>query len=383
LKKITYLISNINKAIAFEWIVEQLDPERYQLSFILLNPGVSEFENYLAEHHIPFTRIDYCGPGDLPKALLRTIQIFKKSKPDIIHCHLFDATLMGLTAGKLAGVKKRIYTRHHSTYNWQYNKKGVWLDRLINWLATDIVAISKNVRKVLLKTEHVPLHKIHLIHHGFDLDAFRIVDKERIKSLSDKHKIIGKKPIIGVIARWIEWKGIQYIIPAFRKLLETHPDALLILANANGPYKPEIERLLHELPEDTFQTIPFENDLFALYQLFDVYVHTPINPTIEAFGQTYVEALAAGVPSVFTMSGVAPEFIEHEKNALLVPFEDEHEIYKSIMRLLRDKDLSARLVENGKRDIQTFALHHMIHRLEKLYLASERQVRRWSDPLSA
>jgi glycosyltransferase involved in cell wall biosynthesis len=383
LKKITYLISNIDKAIAFEWVVEQLDRERFQLSFILFNPTVSKFEDYLAEHHIPFTRIDYHNLGDLPQALLRTVQIFKKSKPDIIHCHLFDATLMSLTAGKLAGVKKRIYTRHHSTYNWQYNKKGVWLDRLINWLATDIVAISENVRKVLLKNEHVPPRKIHLIHHGFDLDAFRIVDKERIKSLSDKHKIIGKKPIIGVIARWIEWKGIQYIIPAFRKLLETHPDALLILANANGPYKPEIERLLHELPEDTFQTIPFENDLFALYQLFDVYVHTPINPTIEAFGQTYVEALAAGVPSVFTMSGVAPEFIEHEKNALLVPFEDEHEIYKSIMRLLRDKDLSARLVENGKRDIQTFALHHMIHRLEKLYLASERQVRRWSDPLSA
>jgi glycosyltransferase involved in cell wall biosynthesis len=368
LKKITYLVSCIDKAIAFEWIVEQLDPERYQLSFILLNPGVSEFENYLAEHHIPFTRIDYCGPGDLPKALLRTIQIFKKSKPDIIHCHLFDATLMGLTAGKLAGVKKRIYTRHHSTYNWQYNKKGVWLDRLINWLATDIVAISKNVRKVLLKTEHVPLHKIHLIHHGFDLDAFRIVDKERIKSLSDKHKIIGKKPIIGVIARWIEWKGIQYIIPAFRKLLETHPDALLILANANGPYKPEIERLLNELPEDSFQTIPFENDLFALYQLYDVYVHTPINPTIEAFGQTYVEALAAGIPSVFTLSGVAPEFIENEKNALVVPFKDSQSITFAIDRLIKDTNLRLILHKNGRNSLSAFDLSMMMNKLEELYI---------------
>ena len=73
-----------------------------------------------------------------------------------------------------------------------------------------------------------------------------------------------------------------------------------------------IQEAVKELPQNSYCVIPFEKDLFSLYQLFDVYVHTPINPTLEAFGQTYVEALAAGIPSVFTMSGVAPQFVLHE-----------------------------------------------------------------------
>jgi glycosyltransferase involved in cell wall biosynthesis len=129
--------------------------------------------------------------------------------------------------------------------------------------------------------------------------------------------------------------------------------------------------MLASLPEHSHISIPFENDLFALYQLFDVYVHTPLNPTIEAFGQTYVEALAAGIPSVFSLSGAAPEFIEHEKNALVVDFEDKEQIYESIGRLLTDKDLSESLIKNGRQDIKRFKLRHMINKLEKLYQVND------------
>jgi glycosyltransferase involved in cell wall biosynthesis len=152
-------------------------------------------------------------------------------------------------------------------------------------------------------------------------------------------------------------------------LLSDYPNALLILASANGPYKKEIEGLLSELPEDSYITIPFENDLFALYQLFDIYVHVPINPEIEAFGQTYVEALAAGIPSVFTLSGVASEFIEHEKNALVVPFQDSEAAYYSIVRLLDDEMLKNKMVDNARESIKQFELSTMIQKLKKLYLS--------------
>ncbi len=44
-------------------------------------------------------------------------------------------------------------------------------------------------------------------------------------------------------------------------------------------------------------------------------MHVTIGKHYEAFGQIYVEALAAGIPSVFTLTGIAPEIIEHEHNA--------------------------------------------------------------------
>jgi glycosyltransferase involved in cell wall biosynthesis len=115
--------------------------------------------------------------------------------------------------------------------------------------------------------------------------------------------------------------------------------------------------------------IPFEEDVPALYKLFDVYVHVPINPQIEAFGQTYIEALAARVPSVFTLSGVATEFIAHEKNALVVPFQDAEAIYQAIMRLLEDGLLRDRLREQGVSDVNRFAISNMIDQLQHLYLS--------------
>lgn len=371
--KITYIISDINKAIAFEWIVDKLNNQEFQLSFILLNPRQSELATFLLARNIPTSHISFQNKRDYPRAFFKVFQILRKSQPDIIHCHLFHANVIGLTCGWILNIRKRIYTRHHSSYNWEYNRKGVRIDKVISWLATDIVAISQNTRDILVTQEKVSSRKIHLIHHGFDLDAFGKVDKSRIESLGSRYNPNKKFPVIGVIARCIEWKGLQYIIPAFKKLLYDYSNAFLILANANGPYKPEVEKLLAGLPDNSYMTIPFENDLFTLYQLFDVYVHTPINPTVEAFGQTYVEALAAGIPSVFTMSGVAPEFVEHERNAWVVDFKDINATHKSILRLLTDKGLSERLKKNGRRDIQRFELGHMISKLEKLY---ESQVRR-------
>jgi glycosyltransferase involved in cell wall biosynthesis len=189
-----------------------------------------------------------------------------------------------------------------------------------------------------------------------------------VKILLSKYQLEGKAPIIGVISRYFELKGIQFIIPAFKKLLAVSPNAHLILANATGEYASVIQSFLEGVPGENYTQIRFEGDIAALYQTFDVFIHVPINSHIEAFGQTYVEALAAGVPSVFTLSGVAAEFIEHEKNALVVPFQKADAIYLAMMRLLEDGPLRSRLIEQGKIDVkQQFELAGMMQKLEELY----------------
>src|SRR6185295_19908794 len=97
-------------------------------------------------------------------------------------------------------------------------------------------------------------------------------------------------------------------------------------------------------PEKSFIEIRFENNIFALYKLFDVFVHTPIDEYAEAFGQTYVEALASGVPAIFTLSGIACDFVQHEKNAWVVPYKDSGKIVTAMNALLNDESLKANLV---------------------------------------
>ena len=370
--KVVIIISNIDKALGFEWIVKSFDRTRFELAFILLNPTPSYLHRYLSEENIPSFELPYRSKSDLPLLLAKVANILRRIKPDVVHTHLFEANLVGQTAAWLLRVPKRVYTRHSSNENRRYHGKQRW-DHYTNRLCTDILAISENVRNVLISEEHVSSEKITLIHHGFDMDNFANINKEDVRKLAIKYNSENRRPVVGVISRYSHWKGIQFIIPAFEEVLKEYPQALLILANAGkADYSDEIRQMLSRLPKETFCEIEFEPDIFSLYRLFDVYVHAPIDAELEAFGQTYVEALAVGVPSVFTLSGVAPEFIENERNALVVDFQNSDQIRDAILKLLKDDDLRHRLIENGRNDVrQKFSLETMVEKLEKLYSAPE------------
>lgn len=365
---LTYVISDIDKALAFEWIAEEIDKSKYNLSFILLNKKPNcDLERWLIERQIPVCYVHYEGKKHFFSAFWRVRKILLQLKTQIVHCHLFDASLIGLLAAKTLGIKKRIFTRHYATFHHEYFPRAVYYDRFINSLATHIVAISRNVEKVLIEKENVKPEKIHLVHHGFKLEMFENVSPKEVETLQINYNLQNKYPVIGVIARWIHLKGIQYIIPAFTKLLEIYPNAHLVLANARGDYSNEIRNLLKDLPKTSYTETSFEKNLPALYKTFTLYVHTPINAEVEAFGQTYIEALAAGIPSVFTLSGVASEFVENKKNALVVPFCDSQAIFTALCRLLSDLSLQEKLIAEGRSSVQTFTLQKYITLLEQLY----------------
>src|SRR5215813_15224273 len=111
-KTVAYIISNLDKALAFEWIAARLNKEKFRLIFILLNPGDSAIEQHLNKD-FPVYRIPFHGKKDLFKAVKEIYRILKKENISVIHTHLFEATLTGIIAARLAGVPKRIYSRHH------------------------------------------------------------------------------------------------------------------------------------------------------------------------------------------------------------------------------------------------------------------------------
>lgn len=366
--KITYIVSDINKALAFEWVSIGLRDKGFDIRFVLLNPGDSHLENFLVSKKIPVKRITVRGKKDYPVAFLKLFFHLLFSRPKAIHCHLRDAELLGMWSAFFAGIKNRIYTRHSSTYNHLYHPNGVKIDAITNKMASKIVAISGNVQRVLHEMESVPLSKIDLIHHGFDFSLWQNVTQNQIDTIYSKHKIPKNKQIIGVIARYTWWKGYEYSIPAFGQLIKTHPDLHFVFANAKGNDQEGIKELLqNHLPKGSYTEITFEEDLAALYKVFDLYVHVPYDESVEAFGQTYVEALVAGIPSVFTLSGIAPDFIIDGQNALVVPFKNVNGITEACDKLLKSPDLCQSLIANGKQSVKKFELATFITNLEKLY----------------
>ncbi len=365
-QRVVYILADIDKAIAFEWVADLLDSDRFELSFILLNPGPSALEGELTRRGIPWDRVTYRGYRDLPRALWRTIRLLRRSRPETVHAHLLPANMVGLIAARLLRIPQRVYTRHHSTFHHDYAPRWVIIDRLLNSLATHVVASSENVRFVLGEMERVPDRKIRLVHHGFQFADFDNISDERVQALRERYAIGSAHPVVGIIARYIAWKGIEGIVEAARLVLSEYPNALFIFANARGASA--TRAAVQTLPPQNHLEIPFEHDLFALYRLFDVYVHTPIDLRIEAFGQTYVEALAAGVPSVFTLAGVGSEFIEHERNALVVPYQAPERTAEAILRILGDETLAGRIVEQGRQDVESrFQAQGMVDALSTMY----------------
>jgi glycosyltransferase involved in cell wall biosynthesis len=367
-KKVTYIISNIDKALSFEWIAEEINTTKIELNFILLNNGNSILEDHLRKLKFIVYRINYSSKKNIPISIIKIINFLLKNKTDVVHTHLFDASLVGLIAAKLAGVKKRIYTRHYSTYHHKYFPKAVKWDKFINGLATDIIAISNNVFSVLVNNEGVAPKKITIINHGFKLSNFEIINEPIVTRLKARYNPHNRTPVIGVISRFTELKGIQFIIPAFKKVLIKYPDALLLLFNAEGDHKNEINKLLTELPPNSYKTTNFENEITSIYHIFDVFIHVPINDSIEAFGQTYIEAMASKTPLIATRSGIANEILTDKQNSIIVPHKNSEAIYEAIELVLSSPELKNNLTSNALITAKSFELNNMIKKLETLYL---------------
>jgi glycosyltransferase involved in cell wall biosynthesis len=370
-RKVLTIIQDISRAQEHEWVVKYIDRSRFEMHFALINCRNTVMEQFLHDHMVPVWHFSYGGKRDLPLLTIQLAGLCRKHRFDSVHTHLFEASLAGLVAAWFTGTRQRIYTRHYSDYHHVWFPAAVKYDRFINRIANRIVATSENVKDILVRLEHVPVEKITVIRHGIDMSDYETgaVSQERVESIRKKYHIPTDRPVVGAISRFTELKGLQYLIPAFKGVLEKFPDAMLVMANASGDYATVIRGLLDGLPHDSYRTIVFENDIAALYRVFNCFVHIPVTSTAEAFGQTYLESLASHIPSVFTPSGVAPEFIRNGEQALLVPFRDSEPVLRAILHVLDNPVDAAAMAERGYQAVsEIFDVRQKVAALEQLYL---------------
>lgn len=366
--RICHVLSDVDQSHLIETHGEMMDKSRYEIGFVFFGKKRPQLFDFFRERNYFTEFFEFSSRRELPSAILNLRKIFKQFKPDIVHTHLVEASLGGLVAAKTLRIKNRIHTRHHGVEAHAYYPHGVYYDRVNNFLSRKIIAISKVVEDALVNLEQVNPAKVVTIPHGFDLENFT-ADAEKVRALKKKYNLENHSPVVGSIARFIHWKGVQNTIPAFKKLLEKYPNAKLVLANATGPYRREIHRLLEKnLDEKNYVVVEFERDVFALYKCFDLFVHVPVNRDFEAFGQVFIEPLAMEIPSVFTLAGVANDFIKDRENALVVPYDDANAIADALSLILSDDDLRRKIIKRGREDVaEMFGQKRFAARLDALY----------------
>src|SRR5260221_7174647 len=201
--KVIYIISDIDRALAFEWINDFIDKRKIDLHFILLGKVDTPFISFLKDKGVPLNAVAVAGKTDLIRAWARVFSILRNEKPRAVHTHLYYGSLIGLSAAWLLRIRKRIHTRHHASLHHRYFPRAVYVDKLINALSSHIIVLCSNQRKIVVEWEGASEKKVHLIPHGFDLQYFQADEPGKVSLLRTLHKIPDDAfPVVGVIARY-------------------------------------------------------------------------------------------------------------------------------------------------------------------------------------
>ena len=230
------------------------------------------------------------------------------------------------------------------TYNNDIPEKGKY--RILTWVYNRIflkfvLFISKGIittqksyidfSKVLKKYKK----KIRVIPCGVDLDKFFPIETE---------KAITKKVFfLSILDEYHRYKGLDYLLKAFTKVVDEQKDVLLIVGG-DGVLRQEYENMAKDLGISRYVNfvgrIP-EEELNRYFNECDVFVLPSISSDQEGFGIVALEAMACAKPLIVTNIIGAAEDIAKYQAGYVVKIRDAQDLADCIKKILRSHDQRA------------------------------------------
>jgi glycosyltransferase involved in cell wall biosynthesis len=285
-------------------------------------------------------------------------------QPDILHTHLIHADVYGIPAGRAAGVRRIISSRHADD---PFRRLPIMraLNAVLWRMATDGIAISDAVRRFCEEIEFAPPGKVTTIHYGIRAPA-RPIDREAASAaLRAELGIEPSAPLIGFVGRLIWQKGMIYGLQAFARVLLKRPDARLIVVG-DGERRAELESRARRygIASRVF-FLGWRTDVPRLMAGFDIF----LLPTLqEGFGLVLLEAMAARTPIVASAVSAVPEIVAHGETGLLVPPRDPAALSQALLTLIADPPLRQHMGLLGEDRLETaFSAERMIDATLRLY----------------
>jgi glycosyltransferase involved in cell wall biosynthesis len=222
-----------------------------------------------------------------------------------------------------------------------------------------VIAVSDEIAEKTPKEFKIISKKVKTIYNGVDVDVFT----PETSSLKEEYG--GGKVVLSVSALHRQ-KGIQYLIEAFERVMGEAEDAQLMVAG-DGPYRGELEHLAKEHGVEATFTGHVEYDkLPDYYNLASLYAM----PTVaqEGLPLSLLEAMACGKPVVASDTGGIKTAVADGKNGLLVGVKDVDSLAQTMIKVLLDDGLAAKLGENARKTIiKDFSTQKMIEETVKVY----------------
>jgi glycosyltransferase involved in cell wall biosynthesis len=266
-------------------------------------------------------------------------------RPDVVHVATeFSMGIAGLKAARQLGLP--LMASAHTDYDQYAARYGVTWALRAGWHYARW--FYGQAHKVLCPSriyeEH--LHSRGVLHTGI---WSRGVDPEwfhpRFRSQQYRARF-GVEPgdlLVTYIGRIAREKNLELLLRAWQRLAPMRGNAQLVLVG-RGPLEDDIRR--REIAGVHVTGLLHGRDLSAAYASADVFTFP--SPS-ETFGNSLLEAMASGLPSLVAASGGVLEFATHGGNAWLVAPDSVGAIEDGLERLLTDPVLRKRLAEGALR----------------------------------
>ncbi len=210
---------------------------------------------------------------------------------DLVFCGHIYATPLGAFVAKMLGVP--LWLQTHGIDAWERPSRAVC--KAMEYAAL-ITTVSRYTRKRMLAWANTHPARIRVLPN-----TVRPIFSPGPKSdaVREKYGLAGKKIILTIsrISKSDGYKGHGNVIEALSEVLNTHPDAIYVVAGS-GDGQSDLERLAAKLELQNY--VRFlgrisDEDVLAFYRSSEVFI-MPSNK--EGFGIVFAEAGAAGLPVI-------------------------------------------------------------------------------------
>jgi len=289
---------------------------------------------------------------------LKLARFVRQHEIEIIHAHVARDYPLAALAVRRTGARL-VLTRH---VLFPLNR----IHRLTLRRTARVIGVSQAVTEGLRAQKIFDPDKIVLIHNGIDVDRFA---KGR-EDIARGGQSTNKKLQVGMIGHLAQIKGQEEFIRAAAIVSDRHDDVEFIIAGAdksrNRENRQSFEALIKKLNlNQRVRLAGWVENIPELLGTFDLFVSSSRS---EPFGLSIVEAMAAGVPVLATMSEGAQEIIEDDKTGRLVPIGDVKALADAISELLSNPEERFRLSKNAQSDVrERFSLDRMLSVTEQVY----------------
>jgi glycosyltransferase involved in cell wall biosynthesis len=319
--------------------------------------------------HVPFLWHD--AKASLTSALLRTFQICRQKKFDVVHTHTLLPGIAGRVAARLAGVPCVVHTFH----SWQPHLYKSLAFRGA-FYATEIFA-SHFAHAILFQNPDdlnswsripgIPIQKGTLVGNGIDFSAIaKKVSSDAREKIRKEFGISDDTFVVAYVARFEPQKGHFFLLQTLKHLIQQVDRKVVALLVGIGVDQPKIEAETERLNlQDVVYFTGYRQDVPDILTASDVSIMTS---HYEGIPRALMESMALGIPVVATDVPGTRTLIRSDKTGLLVDYGDVPGLSEALIRVLTDPALAKRLGANGRVLVQTkFNEYTVADRVEEIY----------------